>query len=378
MNTWSDTFLDQKRQVQDPPADNVIQQIVNDHGIEESRKIFDVLIRNVDLPAEQLPSSISDYLRNTSILPAWADPKKIELAQSYFLDQGPKLLLILFYKSLPLLYACKNGAQVLIQTGRLAHADDQNLKFARRIAETGQFLLHVMIPGTLKPGGEAIPAIQKIRLIHAAIRHFVQIKEWDHATLGRPINQEDMALTILTFGIALVDGLEKTGIQEPEEKKEAYLHTWNVIGYVLGLNEDLMAHNLSEARTLMEQILQRQAAESEAGRVLTQALISFSTAHIPDGKLEAAPDILIRFMCGNDIADKLGLQTKNGCLGIVLPAFLSFLARKGEQLEDKYPQLDGLFDQLSLKMLTALVGYFDTYKGKPFTLPEVFRKQWKV
>ena len=36
------------------------------------------------------------------------------------------------------------------------------------------FVLHVMAPGGLEPEGQGIKAIQKVRLMHSAIRHLVK------------------------------------------------------------------------------------------------------------------------------------------------------------------------------------------------------------
>jgi hypothetical protein len=69
-----------------------------------------------------------------------------------------------------------------------------------------------------------------VRLIHSAIRHFIGSGVWDEA-LGRPINQEDMAITLLTFSVSVLDGLRRFKIREAPEREEAYLHHWKVIGH---------------------------------------------------------------------------------------------------------------------------------------------------
>ncbi len=182
---WTDDFLDSKRLITDPLADAVVERMVAEKGDQESRNIFGLLIRNINTPIDQLPSYVQDYILQTNRLPTWTDQLKVKMAQEFFIDHGPKFMLFLYYKSLPLLYVCKNGAQVLYRTGRLMHDPQSMQAFTRRIGQTAQFLLDVMTPGELGPGGQGIRSIQKVRLIHASIRHFVAAKDWSVELLGK-------------------------------------------------------------------------------------------------------------------------------------------------------------------------------------------------
>jgi len=374
---WPDKFLDAKRLQTDPLADETLEQLLTENGMEEAKRIFDLLIRNIEMPVSELPPGIQHYLQQTRQLPKWADTQKIALAQDLFLDHGPKFLIFLYYKSLPLLYACKNGAQVLVQTSRLTRREESVEIFTRRIAETGQFLLEVMRPDGLLPDGKGIQAIQKVRLIHAAIRKFIPADNWTIDEFGQPINQEDMAVTLMTFSVAMTDALTQFHIQESEEKLEAYLHTWTAIGSLLGVDADLLPKNRTEAQWLLERILQRQAAPSEAGKLLTEALLSFAKKTIPKERFDDAPQVLIRFLIGKERSKMLSVPQYSGCLTALLPGLLYRMFQKGEQLED---HSDGamrtLLDALSVETVKRMVGYFDSYKQRHFEVPEAFERAW--
>ena len=65
------------------------------------------------------------------------------------------------------------------------------------------------------------------------------------ATLGdqntaprRPLNQEDLLSTELTFVLTVFEVLEKFGLLWSEEQQLAYLHTWQLIGRCLGICDD--------------------------------------------------------------------------------------------------------------------------------------------
>jgi hypothetical protein len=374
---WTDAFLEEKRAQADPLADEVVGQIIADKGPQEAYRLFDMLIRQIELPLEILPPLAADFLAQTDSLPQWAEAGKVRLAQDIFLDHGPKFLVFLYYKSLPMLYCCARGAEVLVRTGRLTRDDTSFRIFTRRIAETGQFLVDVMAPDGLAPGGKGIQAIRKVRLIHAAIRHFTRTGDWDEAHFGRPINQEDMAITLMSFSVALTDALEQFQVEESTERIEAYQHTWAAIGSLMGIDGDLLPASVADARFLMEKILTRQAAPSEAGATLADALVKFGQETLPSEKLDNAPSMLIQHLLGAERSRMLGVYAPVGCLSFALPAFLWAWFRGGERLEDRIQEpLQIFIDLLSQKMVGVMVGYFDRYKGRNFELPQAFQAAW--
>ncbi len=376
-NTWTNAFLDQKRQVADPLADQAIGQLVDEKGIQEARKIFDLLIRNIEMPVSELPEAVRPFLEKTNQLPDWADLDAVETAHDLFLDHGPKFLVLLYYKSLPLLYTDAKGTKVLVKTSRLTNKDRSLRIFARRIAETGQFLVDVMTQGALQKGAKGVAAIQKVRLVHAAIRNFIQTDEWDEQNWGLPINQEDMALTLMTFSIALIDGLQQFNIEESPERLEAYLQTWIAIGHTLGVNKDLLPQNLAESRVLLETILQRQAAPSEEGELLTRSLLEFAENMMPTRELKIAPTGMIQHLIGVEKAKMLGIQPNYGCIAFLMPELLKSYFRFGEKLEDKISgPLDEFIDYFSRKLTRSLINRFDQYKGRNFEIPPQMKEKW--
>lgn len=376
MSLWTDELLNQKRQIQDPLADDVIDQLIAEKGEPAARELFNLLISNVDLPIDRLPAACFPLIEKTNKLPYWVNYDMVKKADDMFLDHGPKFLLILYFKSLPLLYACKNGAQVLFRTGRLVHDPQKITIFTRRIAETGQFLIDVMSPDALLPGRKGIAMIQKIRLIHASIRRFMPKENWENQLFGRPINQEDMAITLMTFSVALLDGLRQFGIKDLDEQEHAFFHTWMGIGSLLGIDDDLLPTSIEQGQVLLQKILNRQAAPSPEGVQLAKALVEFSESSIPGRLVDDSPELFIRYLTGNDIADMLGINERIGCLSYLVPSFLFTLFRKEERLESKSEKWKRLIDFISLKLVRAMVQYFDQYKQTEFRVPQLMQEKW--
>ena len=372
---WTDEFLGHKRTLGDPLADGVIQKLILENGEESSRKIFDNLIRNIELPIDELPAEIQDFMNQTAELPDWFSTKDMEMSNLFFKDHGPKLLLLLYFKSLPLLYSDVNGAEVLVRTGKLTHQKESTEIFARRIAETGQFLLMVMANDNFKKNSVAITTIRKVRLIHAAIRHFIA-KQWDDEKLGKPINQEDMALTLMTFSVSLIDGLQQLMIRENDALLNAYFERWKAIGLLLGVNPDLIPENIDEGRILLTKILERNSGSSEAGILLTQALVDFSKNTIPGKIFDITPEALINYFVGTKISGYLHVNNQLGCVNFAIPAVLASIFHLGEHLEGKSTRISHIADKLSNKLIHAMVNYFDTYKTKAFEIPAEFQQLW--
>ena len=70
--------------------------------------------------------------------------------------------------ALPLDYAAKNGVQVLVRTARMSENPN------RRLVETAQLLTDVLSAWGLSKTGRGVRAIQKVRLIHAAVRYLIR------------------------------------------------------------------------------------------------------------------------------------------------------------------------------------------------------------
>ncbi len=374
---WTNEFLNQKRNEADPLADNIIKQLIQRKGLDASRQIFDKLIRNIDLPVEELPEEIQAFTDATIALPEWLSKDDLIKSNHLFLDHGPKFLLLLYFKSLPLLYSDTKGAPVLVKTSRLTHSKESMEIFSRRIAETGQFLMNVMANDHFERNSNAVDSIRRVRLIHAAIRHFIS-KDWDEAKLGKPINQEDMALTLMTFSISLLDGLKQMAIDEDEDLLHAYFERWRAIGVLLGVSTDLIPESIHDGRILLNRILERHSGASEAGKLLTKALVEFSKESIPGKIFDITPEALISYFVGVETAKKLGINTSFGCFGFGIPAIVASIFNLVEKLEDKSDKIVHITNKLSKKLVFAMVDYFDDYKQRKFEVPHEFKSSWDL
>jgi hypothetical protein len=186
----------------------------------------------------------------------------------------------------------------------------------RRVFETAQFLFDVVDEGAFDPRGCAVRAIQKVRLMHAAIRHYALASEhlrgapprerWNQEEWGLPINQEDLAGTLMTFCTVCLDALERFGIEVEPAKASAWLHTWRVIGHLLGVDPHLLPTDVEDGRRQFRTICDSQWAPSSQGKTLINALVHLLQPPVLV-RSKKVPIGLIRFLAGDRCADTLGL-----------------------------------------------------------------------
>lgn len=342
----------------DPPADAVVAAVVAEKGAAYSKKLFDALTGKIDLATYRMPAAVQDFLLTHQQLPPWADEAQLLLAERFFLDHGPHFLLCLYHKSLPMLYACARGAQVLLHTGRMSMPHGGRQAFVRRIGQTGKFLLEVMQPQGLAGAGHGRETVLRVRLIHAAIRHFVGRGEWDEASLGKPINQEDLALTLTSFSVSMLDALQQLGLGYGEAEARAWMHAWQVVGHLLGIVPALVPEQVEAARDLQQRILQRQAAPSEAGTALTRTLIEFVEELLPGQWADATPRGLMLHLLEPRLAAMLHIAPPTGCLGRLLPRMLMRAFRLEERLDAKDGMVARRIHALSRRLAAAMVAFF--------------------
>jgi len=370
---WSDELLDRMRGETDPTADAVAAAIVS-RGTRAERgtnALFDMLAGNaVPLPSA-MPEPMRRYFEETAQLPSWADPALVRRGEQLFMLHGPSMVTVLLLSSLPQCYACAKGAEVLARTGRLI--DD----FRRRIVLTAAFLMDVMQPGGLGPGGEGIRSTQKVRLVHASIRQFLaQSGGWDAKALGQPVNQEDLAGTLMSFSHVVLEGLPHLGVEISQDDTEAYIHCWKIVGHVLGIRDELQPADAADAAALWQAIARRQTAPSKAGTDLTAALLKFVHEALPGTIFDGVADVTSRALIGDAVSDLLGVPVHPVERVLLRP--LRFFERLVDVAVQDVPFLHKLAPHLNGKLIVGLEHAWAGGDQIRFEIPPSLRGSWNA
>lgn len=312
---WKAHDLHSLRSKGDPLADATIAHIFSDiQDVKVVNNLFKLLTSDdMTLPDDVHPA-IKKYFEESAILPEWTNRELMSFGHEYYLSQGILVGMLLFYKSLPECYTAGNGAAVLLRTTLLNDRSPNLDKLSDRLALTGTFIYKAMMPGSMEPKGEGIVSTQKIRLIHAASRYFIlnrnkgTSEQWDTEKLGIPVNQEDMAGTLMAFSALVLEGLEILGVKMTTAERESYIHAWRVIGHIMGVENELLPINANDALNLGHAIIDDQMAPSEAGKALTESLLNFCEKKAPWFVSRDFHKSMLRFLMGDKLADMLGVN----------------------------------------------------------------------
>lgn len=295
----------------------------------------------------QLGAALKDYLARCHQLPAWADAAQIGRAERVFMDMSMLSCTLLFCASLPECYVLPDLSAVLHAAGQLEQHTDY------RIRSTAAMIFPVMMRGGLSSQqGFGIAQALKVRLIHATIRHLIlrgappgsepgampvlaplapagggiyhvlYAHGWDSGRDGLPCNQEELAYTLLTFNFVFLRGLRRLGLGLERADEEAYLHAWNVLGHLLGIERELMAWTMEEAEARFTDIQARartQLRQPDPRPALAAALMKEMEDHLPLRILKGIPTLLTRRLCGPEASLELGLNGR-----VSLPSRLLF------------------------------------------------------
>lgn len=340
---WDSAFLDDMRCVGDPAADDAVDAMLraNEGRPEDAAKLLlrqllggghhNALLR---APGTEL---LTKFLQDERTLPAWADRAKVERAQQIGREHLVVGSVLLAVASLPECYLDAKGAPVLSATGQLSEQP------ARRLRHTAHMVFSVCAPHSLypkegsRPGSDAavlpvgISKALTVRLMHALIRRFTtegyrlpeefykrveqDLGIGDHLGGGAPepvpINQEDLAYVLLTFSYVVIRGLERMGVVLDAYDRDAYVHLWNVIGHLMGVQRELMPEGYDEAASLFHALKQRLAGPSEEGKALMGAMMGWINLLVPRPLrgLNLAAELVVYFV-GRESAAMLGIEER--------------------------------------------------------------------
>ncbi len=372
-NKWTDEFLDPMREMTDLLADEVVAIVIQSGGLEAFDQMIRHLVNNRDVIPDSLPQIVRDFFEQTKILPDWADQEKIDQGEQVFELYGPEMIMMLFFVSLPYAYATKKGSHVLAITSELTK------HVHRRIFRTAQFIMDVMQDRGLGPNGRGIRSAQKVRLLHASIRYYIAHQpkwksEWDPAW-GLPINQEDLAGTLMDFSVGVMKGLKRSKIRLSPKQAEAYLHCWKVVGSIMGICPELMPENVEDAYDLANTIIARQLGESDSGKKLIKDLIHFMQGFMPR-LFRGFPATATRYLSGDHIAHVIEVGPSDWTL--VFLKLQIFLFDMAEKLKYRFPGLQKYIRFLTWSLIDRAVIYEEGNQGTYFQIPDHLRKHWRL
>lgn len=373
---WTDEYLDKMRFHGDPVADAAANALFLDEGNPQVFRFLKELARNDSPISPDLDPRLKDYFEKTGTLLCTKEEEALlDESVAFFEKHGFRILGMLFFKSLPTGYMCEQPAKVLHETKLLEE------QATRRVLETAQFIFDVSNPGWYKPEGSGIRAIQKVRLMHAGMRHMIlkDLEEpWDQNSVkdgvpnGVPINQVDKVLTCQLFSLAVLEGLQKMGVEMTPREQEVHFFHWKVVGLMLGIEKELMPDTLAEGWLLQNKIYDRQiSASNQFGKRLNDALMDVIAQHT--GKFinrERLQDVEVFFIGNQKIFNSLGIPEPTVWDKLKSDIIIHLISAKDKQMDESGGKLPmrrhSLLDKV-FHFFSKLFGY-DTDRSNNFKM----------
>ena len=280
---WWDKYshenLEKWRQVCDDPADACTALIKRGRPSD----MLDEVIQR----AGNEGGVFQEFMDTCNTVPGWVDFDEMERGRRVFQRYAPMQGLVLMCSSLVEGYAHNKPAQVLVSTGRLQR------DVTKRIYETGQLLHNMVGEGGIRPGSVGHRTLMEVRLIHSAVRQFLwHGDKWDAEKYDQPINQEDMAGTVLEFDFMVARGIRRLGVSVPDKDMALMHYYWRYAGHVLGVKDELLTTTPAEQEVLALQLTSHLYQPTPEGESLAKALLRDMSDQPP---FHLSEDVLLAF-----------------------------------------------------------------------------------
>lgn len=315
-NTWSSELLDSMRMITDAETDALSADVFESGGPPALLRMTRAL-EDWETPIPQdLPEKVREFFARPVKYPDWVDYSKIAIAEDLFVCYGPVSVVVLLLNAVTHFFTNPAGARSFYLAKIFSPDSLRN-----RMLEVPQFVIDITEKGGLRQTendlppygvakGRGLVTVQKLRVIHSNIRLLLKLDQknpednWDVASLGEPINQQDLAEAVMCFCLCTIEGLRKVGIDQTPAAEEATLNSWKTVGFLLGMREELQPVDVPNAFLLRDTIYNRTAKATTEGAALIAEMLHIMKELLP-WIFRQLPAGLMRYQLGEQVADLL-------------------------------------------------------------------------
>jgi hypothetical protein len=180
----------------------------------------------------------------------------------------------------------------------------------------------------------------------------------------------------MAFSWVALDGLRKLGLVLTDADQEAYLHSWRVVGQMLGIQLEMLPKDMNDAAMLVQAIVRREFGASPEGKEMTTALTNMLVQVIPGNVFQAVPRLLIRYFLGKQWAEWLAVEDCPLMDAIAGP--LQLLGLDRSSLLNESAAARALAQKVGRLLVSSLV-YVERGGNRPaFSIPAELKQQWGV
>ncbi|MEV0135307.1 oxygenase MpaB family protein [Dactylosporangium sp. NPDC050688] len=285
------------RWVWDEEADPLVAALIERGDVPRVNDLLRTWTKNGQALPSGLPADLRDFMEHARQLPAWVDQRKLALAVDFNTKRGLYL---------GVLYGLASGmmSTVIPKEARAVYYSQGGADMKDRISKTAKLGYDIGAYNAYQPDGEMIVTCVKTRLVHAAVRHLLpQSPYWSAAADEEiPISQRDMMVTWHSLPTTVMQKLKAWKVPIPAAESAAFLHSWQLGAYLLGIKEEYIPASWAEADSQAAQVLTPVLAPTREGINLADILLNLGAGI--DGGLLTKPILgaFTRFLLGDQIA----------------------------------------------------------------------------
>jgi hypothetical protein len=254
--------LGERLTVGDESMDRLLDWMVAT-GLSQTRPLFDRALAEGIANVPEAPEPLRDFFAQIEATPSWVDPEIVRRGQLVMRRGGADGMYIARDVSLLGGYQFSGFNKTLLRTGALEKGSN------RRFAETMQWAMDVIAEGGLEPLGGGYQSTIRVRLIHAFVRrHVSAMPDWRADEWGVPVNQTDMAATLIGALIAPPAASLGMGILSSPEDLDAVAHLTRYVGWLIGVEDEWLPHNFRDGIRVLYHTLTALSAPDDTTRQL--------------------------------------------------------------------------------------------------------------
>lgn len=232
--------LGERLTVGDEPMDRLVEWMCAT-GMQQTRPLFHRALTEGIANVPDAPEPLREFFLRVETIPEWVDPDELRRGQRALRRGGADGMYVARDVSLLGGYQFSGFNKTLLRTGALEKGSNQ------RFAETMQWAMDVIADGSLAPLGVGYRSTIRVRLIHALVRrHVAAMPDWRGDEWGVPVNQTDMAATLVGALIAPPAGAIGMGILPGRGELDAIAHVTRYVGWLIGVQDEWLPHNFRD------------------------------------------------------------------------------------------------------------------------------------
>lgn len=251
----------------DPPMDDLVDWMLS-AGMATSRPLFEQALAEGIASVPEAPVELRAFFDLVEQVPDWVDPAAVRRGAAAMRSSGADGLYIARDAALLGGYQYSGFNQTLLRTGALEKGSNT------RFAETAQWALDVISPGGLDPLGVGYRSTIRVRFIHSMVRrHVSAMPDWDVEQWGLPINQTDMAATLVGALVAPSAGGLVLGLVNKPQEYAGIAQLTRYVGWLMGVHPDYLPLDFRDAVRVLRHTGAALATPDETSRQLATPMI---------------------------------------------------------------------------------------------------------